>query len=444
MMGQQIDQTLEKVTSALERETPLLKTEEIQFLIRPFIKDKETYLNIVKDFGSPLYVFDEQALVHKAEQFHNAFKKQFKQAKCFYALKSNSHSFLIKTLVGLGYGIDVSSGVELKQALQYSPKEMIFSGPAKTDDELELACQHSSKVTILVDSFGELKRLQNIAKAKNVVVRIGIRLMIEENGLWRKFGIPLRRLNEFFTEANQYSHIKLCGLQFHASWNLDTTKQCAIIERLGNTFSELDANILKQIEFIDIGGGYWPASGEWIHPCATEEGRIRQCVSPQLTEGMDHRVLPSTSIEGFAQEISRAFERSIWPLVNCDVYLEPGRWISTDAMHILLQVIDKKADDVVIIDGGTNIVGWERYEMDYCPVVNLSNAGDEEHECMLFGSLCTPHDVWGYSYFGKGIKEGDVLLIPNQGAYTYSLRQNFIKALPREVILSKGACVEWK
>jgi hypothetical protein len=50
---------------------------------------------------------------------------------------------------------------------------------------------------------------------------------------------------------------------------------------------------------------------------------------------------------------------------------------------------------------------------------------------MILGSLCTPHDVWGYGYFGDGIEPGDVLLVPSQGAYTYSLRQLFIKPLAK-------------
>jgi diaminopimelate decarboxylase len=49
------------------------------------------------------------------------------------------------------------------------------------------------------------------------------------------------------------------------------------------------------------------------------------------------------------------------------------------------------------------------------------------------GSLCTPHDLWGYGYWGEDIQPGDTLLIPNQGAYTYSLRQEFIKAVPQVV-----------
>ena len=104
-------------------------------------------------------------------------------------------------------------------------------------------------------------------------------------------------------------------------------------------------------------------------------------------------------------------------------------------MHILLRVVDKKADDLVVTDGGTNIVGWERFETDYFPVINLSRPSLTERNCMIFGSLCTPHDIWGYGYFGEGIEPGDVLMIPSQGAYTYSLRQQFIKPLAKVVSL---------
>ena len=99
-------------------------------------------------------------------------------------------------------------------------------------------------------------------------------------------------------------------------------------------------------------------------------------------------------------------------------------------MHILLTVVDRKSSEVVITDGGTNAIGWERFETDYFPVINLSRPDVRERECLVAGSLCTPHDLWGYSYFGEDIQRGDILLIPNQGAYTYSLRQEFIKPLP--------------
>ena len=58
-----------------------------------------------------------------------------------------------------------------------------------------------------------------------------------------------------------------------------------------------------------------------------------------------------------------------------------------------------------------------------------------ERQCLVAGSLCTPHNIWGYGCFGDDIQVGDVMLVPNQGAYTYSLRQEFIKPLPKSVEL---------
>jgi len=93
-----------------------------------------------------------------------------------------------------------------------------------------------------------------------------------------------------------------------------------------------------------------------------------------------------------------------------------------------------KAPDLAVTDGGTNALGWERYESDYFPVLNLTRPSMTEKQCMVLGSLCTPHDVWGYAYWGETIKEGDILMIPTQGAYTYSLRQQFIKDLPGVIV----------
>ncbi len=141
-------------------------------------------------------------------------------------------------------------------------------------------------------------------------------------------------------------------------------------------------------------------------------------------------VNPSTPIDRFAHEISQAIYQHIHNRLACRICFEPGRWICNDAMHIIIKVMDKKYDNLVITDAGTSALGWERFETDYFPVLNLTRPAMTEKECLILGSLCTPHDVWGYRYWGKDIQEGDLLMIPTQGAYTYSLRQEFIKAVP--------------
>ncbi|HRZ40471.1 MAG TPA: alanine racemase, partial [Candidatus Omnitrophota bacterium] len=331
----------------------------------------------------------------------------------------------------------VSSGEELKKALAHSPQEVVFSGPGKTEDELELACRNAKIVTVLIDSFGELKRLSSMAALTGVKIRAGVRLTVDERGLWRKFGIPLKRLSAFFEEAKRCPQIDLCGMQFHTSWNMDASQQTAFLKRLGEILAGFDKADLKRIRFLDIGGGYWPFEGEWLQPAATPEGKLKECLesSHGFVDGLDHRCVDALPIDRFATALSEALKAYIFPHVRPVIFCEPGRWISQAGMHILLRVVDKKDDQLVITDGGIQAVGWERFEHDYFPLINLSRPALKERECLVCGSLCTPHDLWGYSYFGQSIEVGDVLLLPTQGAYTYSLRQEFIKAIPKEAFL---------
>jgi diaminopimelate decarboxylase len=426
---------LDKVADLLRHPLPLLAEVELIDYVRSFLRRGGAFLDARQRHGSPIYLFDEKTLLKRAQQFVTAFKNVFSEFRVFYAVKSNNHEALAQSLVNFGLGLDVSSGGELELALRCGCRNIIFSGPGKTDTELRLAAANHAKVTVLMDSFRELERLEQLARQQNHKVRAGVRLTTEEHGLWRKFGIPLSTLESFMDQALKYSHVDLVGLQFHTSWNRDPTPQVAFLARLGQTLRKLPQSHCSALKFIDIGGGYWPSRGEWLQAAGTPSGRLCQVVLPEVQPSTEHYKLPAQPIETFARHIGAAMSTYIFPFVNCGILAEPGRWLCDDAMHILLTVIDKKDEDLVITDAGTNIIGWERFETDYAPVINLSRPSETEHECFILGSLCTPHDVWGYRYFGDGIEPGDVLLIPGQGAYTYSLRQEFIKPLANVISL---------
>jgi diaminopimelate decarboxylase len=353
-------------------------------------------------------------------------------------LKSNSHPAVSTTLVEEGFGLDVSSGLELQTALACGAEDIIFSGPGKQPDELKLAVENSNRVTVLIDSFRELVMLEEIADHFQATIRAGVRLTTDETGIWKKFGVPLSRLSEFLREARKHKHIDLSGLQFHISWNLNPKLQTAFVARLGGELSRLDKEDRRRIRFIDVGGGFWPEEGEWLQFGSTPRGVLRSALGASAIRWNEHYWQFAFPIEVFAGEIAAALKRRLPRDMRCTICFEPGRWLCNDSMHILLMVADMKSRDVVITDGGTNAVGWERFETDFFPVINLSRPGLRENECLVAGSLCTPHDLWGYSYFGSDIQEGDILLVPNQGAYTYSLRQEFIKPLPKSVILSNS------
>ncbi len=417
-------------------EMPLLPREELMPFIEHYFNRRKAYLKQLKNHASFLYVLEPDVLLRRAAQFKTAFRRELPDSDFYYAVKSNNHPEVARTLLKSGFGLDVSSGLELQTAIDVNAKEIVFSGPGKMPQELALAVRNSSRVTVLLDSFGELHRLEKAAAVLKTKVRAGVRLTTNSDGLWRKFGIPPDQLAEFWRTARTCPHISLKGIQVHTSWNLTATSQTDTIALLGELLSRMPEILNENLAFIDVGGGYWPRQGEWLHPSAAPQEMLQKTSRHLSDESKIHLRFPAEPIEVFAQKIGQAIKRHIFPLTSCRIYFEPGRWICNDAMHLLMTVVDQKGEDLVITDAGTNAVGWERFETDYFPVLNLTRPALTEKPCYILGSLCTPHDVWGFSYFGRDIRVGDVLMIPTQGAYTYSLRQNFIKPVPEVVIMS--------
>ncbi|MBU0482438.1 MAG: alanine racemase [Proteobacteria bacterium] len=416
-------------------EAPLMDEALLRDFVQGFFARGQEYLSLASEYGSPLYVLESEVLRRKSAQFQAAFRAHLSEVGFYYAVKSNNHPEVARILMQSGTGLDVSSGLELAMAVSLGAEDIVFSGPGKTEGELCDAVAQAERVVVLVDSFGELARLEEIAAQHHKNVRIGVRLTTNPQGLWRKFGILPEKLLEFQEQAERCPHLRFTGIQFHTSWNLTPAAQLEFISKLGAILARLPSSARRQIEFIDIGGGYWPPQGEWLQESGTEAGKLRLAMGLAPENNGNHYRLPTVSIEAFAEAVCRAIKEHILRVISCRICFEPGRWLCNDAMHLLLQVVDRKGDDLVITDGGTNSIGWERFETDYFPVLNLSRPAMEEKPCHVLGSLCTPHDVWGYNYWGEDIQPGDVLMIPTQGAYTYSLRQNFIKPLPEVAII---------
>lgn len=317
-------------------------------------------------------VFDQKALCFRidsaggfdvlrdrAKAFRQAFEKDLPETAFYFAMKSNNLPHVSKIMIEQGFGIDVSSGLELATALKLNAENIIFSGPGKTDPELEKAIEHNDRVTVLIDSPGELKRLKSILEIKKKVLNIGVRINCNPEGLWRKFGISLEELNPFYEAVKKSPYLNFSGLQFHSSWNLFPDRQVEFIGTLGNQLGQMPKDFLKSIQFLDIGGGYWPPQGEWT-----------------LSDtALSYLKAPAAPIEFFAQHITGAIKDNIFPLIPCKICFEPGRWICNDAMHILLKIIDRKANDLVITAAGgctytRPVSGSGEYHFHRCPHQN--------------------------------------------------------------------------
>ena len=262
----QIEQVLNETTAPLPEST-------VCAYVEGFVDRRQDFLSLAEQHGSPLYVFDEPALREQARTFHQAFELVAPRVSCYFAVKSNNHPLVTRTLLAEQFGLDVSSGVELQAALAAGADDIVLSGPGKTPPELSLAVENADRVTVLIDSSGELERLAEIARRKSTRVRAGVRIT-PPSSEWRKFGVPLDRLRPFWQRAGQLEFVDLCGLQFHTSWNHGPAAQVATIEAIGREIRRWPKSMRKQIAFLDIGGGFWPAQGEWLLGAATRRGRL--------------------------------------------------------------------------------------------------------------------------------------------------------------------------
>ncbi len=408
-------------------------------VVNEALAKKAAILKLAEQKGTPFYLFDPKALDHSIDTFLKAFSKHL-NGRPYYAVKSNYHPLILKRVVQKGMGLDVSSGRELKLAIQAKAKFIVFSGPGKTNEELSLALKYRSKVIIHVDNFNELRRLGALTNKSKQKIQIGVRFFTPYH-LGNKFGIPLEDVHEFWTEAKKYPYLELRGLQSHFSWSKDSEKYGKMLKLLADHLKKhFKPEEWDEIHFIDLGGGYYPKDVDgfypWTgrypsHPTAATFAKMANAELGQKTEFTEpYYITDSKTPEQYAKLIGTVVKKNLKFLKNCTYYAEPGRMICTPAMHIVVSIVDVKKFSVGITDGGLNAMGWEFGEYFYMPIVNLTHPSKKEIPFTLFGSLCTPRDVWGYHCFASTMESNDVLIIPNQGAYRYTLAQEFIKDIP--------------
>ncbi len=409
--------------------------------IRSITERKSLFLDIAKKYGTPVYLYDKAEVQKNVRDFKNAFRAQGKDIQMYYAVKSNYYAGLLRTIVEEGEGLDVSSSRELKLALEAKAKRIIYTGPAKSAKDFALILEHHDKIKVNLESLRELRLLAKMAAEKKVVVQCGVRVYTQMQAGWTKFGIPLTALADFFHEAQKYQSINFCGIHFHVSWNHVPDKYIKTLNELAQFLQKnFTGPEREKFTYLDIGGGFYPQTFDGLYAWNPNQETARHAEGSYMNEIFEDkfecRFEPQISdpIEKFAEKICAALKNIILPLLpNITLCAEPGRFISHSSMHFLLTLMDMKSDRIGVTDGGNNIVGWEAYQFYYyAPIFNLHQfTTKREIPFITYGSLCTPDDIWGYyMYTADKPREGDILLMPFQGAYTYTLAQEFIHDIP--------------
>jgi len=396
--------------------------------IKRAIAHKDNLLDCAKRFGTPIYVLDEGMLAGQTYRIMKAFRKHLDRVSVFYALKSNDLPYLLQKLRDMGVNADVSSLFELQLALRLNFKRIIFTAPTKSDAELKLVLEHSDRVVLNVDNLDELERVIKLASWRQPKRPLKISFRLNPRGgagSWPKFGLGLDDFRIAAGLVMENRSLKWAGVHFHSSWNQTPDAHVANI-RLISRFLREKFNIaeLSNLEFFDIGGGFLP-DGSGALFSATARGRIiektveRHQKMPELREVYKEEHI---DISVFASKISAALRQELLePLgrEDIEVWLEPGRFISSQSTYILLGV-NSVGRSRVTVDGGINLIGGANFEFEFYPIINISRPSTKRRKATIYGPLCDPEDHWGFSYFGEACQKGDILAVMNQGAYTFS------------------------
>src|SRR3990172_9523796 len=134
-------------------------------------------VDLAKEFGTPLYVFDEEELRATCREYREAFASRYEQSAVVYAAKAYIGRWLAALVAEEGLGLDVVSGGELAvaRAAGFPLERVLFHGNNKSAGELREAVE-ARVGRIVIDNFHELSLLDAVAgdlgRRQPVLVRV--------------------------------------------------------------------------------------------------------------------------------------------------------------------------------------------------------------------------------------------------------------------------------
>lgn len=379
-------------------------------------------------FGTPLYVYDADAVCERIEMLRDLFSRRFEIS---YAIKANPALGLMKAIRPTLDRFDASAGSEVLRALEAGmPAELItFSGPAKKAWELRLAAEKGVGELVL-ESLDEAQELSEIAQKRGVKqacllrinpVRIPRKFGASMAGTPSQFGVDEEDIEEVIPQLLTLPGIELEGFHIYSGTN------CLDAEAIAENFG-IFASIFKRAA--DIAGRDFSrlvfGSGMGI-PYHDGEAPL------------DHEALPAL-VNPILDELSKHPG-----LEHAAFILELGRWLVGEHGWLLTRAIREKQSRgkaIVACDAGFNnhlaacgmlgSVFRRNWQFE-----NLSNPEGSSREFTLVGPLCTSIDRLAADVSLPEVRKGDLLAIGQSGAYglTVSPSRFISHPEPREVML---------
>ncbi|SER47422.1 diaminopimelate decarboxylase [Streptomyces sp. yr375] len=386
-------------------------------------------------YGTPLYVYDLDEVAAARRALFDALPEEF---GVFYAFKANPHPEIARTLReddARACGAEISSTGELTAALTagYRGAEILYTGPGKTTAEVAAAIGQGVR-KFSVESLSDLRRVGSVAVGRGVVVDCLLRVnsasasattSIRMTGTPSQFGIDSETLAELAPRLTSVPGTRIAGAHLFPLSNAKDEE--SLIAEFRHTI-EVAARVQRDVgcafRFLDIGGGFampYAVPGE-----RPGYGKLRA----ELTAALDVH-FPDRRANGLR------------------VFCESGRYLVGGCGELVASVVNVKESrgrKFVILDAGINTFGGMSGLGRLLPVAVRPREGAEPGDtesASLVGPLCTPGDLLGREISLPRLASGDLVTIPNAGAYgvTASLLMFLGRPAPTEVAVRGGEVV---
>jgi len=390
--------------------------------------------DLIRRFGSPLFVLDEQRLRDNARRLKSAFAHRWPKVIHAWSYKTNYLGAVCNTLHQEGYIAEVVSAFEYEKAraLGVPGDCIIFNGPHKPHAALEQAAREGARIHI--DNLDELYLLEDVAREIGKTVPVAIRLNFETgySDAWSRFGFNLESGQALDTARRvaESQHLRLVGLHTHlGTFITDPRAYAAAAQCLCTFMDTVEAQTRAVIEYLDFGGGF--ASKNALQGVYLPPEQIVPAPE-QYAEALCDALMAATRVRE-----ARGMPQPI-------LILETGRAVVDDAESLIVSVVaNKRLPDGrrgVVLDAGVNVLFtgfWYHHEVR--PVV--WPAGIPE-ETVLYGPLCMNIDVMRHSLQIPPLALGDKLVFNPVGAYNNTQWMQFIEYRPAVVMVAQDASVE--
>ncbi len=377
--------------------------------------ENENLLAVVREFGSPVYVYDSSKIISQYNRLFDAFKK-VKRVKLNYAVKALSNLAILKLMNSLGAGLDTVSIQEVQLGLLagVKPENIIFTPNGVSLEEIEEVSAMGVQINIdnlsILEQFGTKHPKVPVCIRINPHVLAGGNSKISVGHIDSKFGISIHQIPHILRIVEN-TGMNINGIHMHTGSDiLDVEVFLYASEILFET-----AKNFKNLDFLDFGSGF---------KVPYKEGDIE------------------TNIEEFGEKLTKRFN-SFCKEYGKELTLgfEPGKFLVSKAGYFLAKVnVVKQTTSTVFagIDSGLNHLIRPMFYGSHHDIINVSNPEGRERFYSVVGYICET-DTFATNRRIPEITEGDIIAFKNAGAYCYSMSSNYnSRYRPAEVLWHEG------